>query len=144
MAKATTVAFGSFLVKIGDGASPEVFTAPCGLTSKGFNQTASTQETTVPDCADPDAPAYVERAVDTISAEITGSGVLATEAFTTWQAWFDSAAAKNFRVYPKGASGGYYSGAGILTAFNNKVDRGQKVNVDVTIQTDGEYTWTAP
>jgi hypothetical protein len=143
MTKATTTPFGGFLVKLGDGASPEVFTAPCGLTSKGFNQTANTQETSVPDCTDPDAPAYVERAVDTISAEISGSGVLATEAFTVWQAWFDNSATKNFRIYPKGASGGYYEGRGILSAFNMTVQRGQKVNVDVTIQSDGEYTWNA-
>ena len=71
MTKATTTTFGSFLIKLGDGASPEVFAAPCGLTTKGFNQTANVQETSVPDCADPDAPAYIERAVDTISSEIT-------------------------------------------------------------------------
>ena len=143
MTKATTTTFGSFLVKLGDGASPEVFSAPCGLTTKGFNQTANVQETAVPDCTDPDAPAYIERAVDTISSEISGSGVMATEAFTTWQAWFDSAVSKNCRVYPKGTAGGWYDGAFILTAFNMTVQRGQKVNVDVTMQCDGQYTWNA-
>jgi hypothetical protein len=143
MAKATTTPFGQFLIKIGNGASPEVFAAPCGLTTKGFNQTANMQETSVPDCDDPDAPAYVERAVDTISSEITGSGVMATEAFPTWQAWFDSAASKNCRVYPNGSSGGYYEGLFALSAFNLTVQRGQKVNVDVTMTSDGEYTWNA-
>lgn len=142
MTKPTTTPFGSFLVKLGDGADPEVFAAPCGLTSKGFNQTANTQKTAVPDCDDPDAPAYNETAVDTIDSEISGSGILAQEAFTTWQAWFDSSASKNYRVYPMGASGGYYAGKGVLSAFNMTVQRGQKVNVDVTITGDGAYTWT--
>ena len=142
--KPTTSAFKDFLVKIGDGASPEVFGAPCGLTSKGFNQTANTQETSVPDCDDPDAPAYVERAVDTISAEISGSGVLAKEAHDdVWQPMFQGAASKNVRVYPFGDSGGYYAGKFVLTAYNNAVQRGQKVNVDITLSSDGEYTWTA-
>lgn len=143
MAKASTVPFGQFLIQVGDGSSPETFAAPCGLTTKGFNQTANMQETSVPDCADPDAPAYIERAVDTISSEISGSGVMATEAFTTWQAWFDSAASKNCRIYPKGSSGGYWEGLFILSAFNLTVQRGQKVNVDVTMTSDGEYTWNA-
>lgn len=141
MTAATTTTFGNFLVKIGDGASPEVFTAPCGLTSKGFNQTANTQKTAVPDCSNPDLPADNSTGVDTIDRSISGSGVLATEAFTTWQAWFDSSASKNVRIYPMGASGGYYSGAFVLTQFNMSVDRGQKVNVEVAMEADGHVTW---
>jgi hypothetical protein len=144
MAKPTTHTFGEFLVKLGDGADPEVFAAPCGLTSKGFNQTANTQKTAVPDCDDPDAPAYNETAVDTIDSEISGSGILAEEAFDTWQDWFASAASKNYRVYPMGSAGGYYAGKGVLSAFNMTVQRGQKLNVDVTITGDGAYVWTAP
>jgi predicted secreted protein len=144
MAKPTTGTFGQFLVKIGDGADPEVFGAPCGLTTKNFNQTANTQETTVPDCDDPDAPAYIERAVDTLSAEISGSGVLAKEAHEdVWQPTFQAAASVNCRVYPFGAAGGFYAGKFVLTQYNNAVQRGQKVNVDITLASDGEYTWTA-
>lgn len=142
MTRPTTHTFGEFLVKLGNGADPEVFSAPCGLTSKGFNQSASAQETNVPDCDDPDAPSYVERAIDTLSSEITGSGVMADEAFDTWQDWFTSGVSKNVRVYPMGATGGYHSGAFVLTGFNRTVQKGQKVNVDVTMASDGEYTWT--
>lgn len=144
MAKPTTSAFSQFLIKIGDGASPEVFGAPCGLTSKGFNQTANTQETSVPDCDDPDAPAYIERAVDTLSAEITGSGVLAKEAHDdVWQPMFDAAVSKNCRIYPFGLANGYYEGKFVLTAYGNAVQRGQKVNVDITLSSDGQFAWTA-
>lgn len=142
MAKPITHTFGEFLIKVGDGADPEVFSAPCGLTSKGFNQTANTQKTAVPDCDNPDAPAYNETAVDTIDSEISGSGILAEEAFSIWQAWFDSSLAKNCRVYPMGSSGGYYEGRFILSAFNMSVNRGEKVNVDVTMQADGQAVWT--
>lgn len=144
MAAGTSTSFGNFLIKLGNGAGPEVFAAPCGLTTKGFNQTANVQETTVPDCADEDAAAYIERDVDTLSSEISGSGVMTSEAFTTWRVWFASAASKNCRIYPNGATGGYWQGAFILTAFNLTAQRGQKVNVDVTMQSDGAYTWVNP
>lgn len=144
MTKPTTSKFSEFLVQIESADSPGVFAAPCGLTTKGFNQTANTQETTVPDCDDPDAPAFTERAVDTISAEISGSGVLAKEAHEdVWQPFFVGAISKTCRVYPFGLTGGYYEGAFVLTNYNNAVQRGQKVNVDITLQSDGEYTWTA-
>lgn len=141
MAKPTTHTFGEFLIMVESADSPGEFYSPCGLTTKGFTQTASTQDTSVPDCDLPDAPAYVERAVDTISAEISGSGILAEEAFPVWQGWFDSAAARTCRVYPMGQSGGFYEGDFILTQFNSSVQRGQKVPVDVTMQSDGQYLW---
>lgn len=144
MAQGTSTSFGNFLIKLGDGGGPEVFAAPCGLTTKGFNQTANVQETTVPDCSDEDAAAFIERGVDTLSSEISGAGVMTQEAFTTWRAWFLSAASKNCRIYPNGASGGYWQGAFILSAFNLTVNRGQKVEVSVTMQSDGAYTWTNP
>lgn len=143
MTRPTTATFAQFLVEVGDGNSPEVFAAPCGLTSKGFNQTASTQDTTVPDCDDPDAPAYVERAVDALSGEISGSGVLAIEAFEdVWEPWFRSAVFRNVRIRPQGAGNGYYAARFILSAFNMTAQRGQKVNVEVTMISDGEIAWT--
>jgi predicted secreted protein len=143
MAKPTTKRFGEFLIQVGDGASPETFTARCGLTSKGFNQTANTNDTNVPDCDDPDAPADVERSVVSKSREISGSGVMATEAFSTWQAWYDDSTSKNCRVYPMGLTGGYYEGAFILTGFNLTADLGDKVKVALTMESDGAVSWTA-
>lgn len=139
MAKPTTKKYSQFLIQIGDGASPETFSAPCGLTSKGFNQTKSMQETAVPDCNDPDAPSYSEKGVDTISSEISGSGVLAMEAFDTWNEFFNSTESRNCRIEIVGK--GYWQGAFHLTTFNITAQRGQKINVDITLQNDGEYPW---
>lgn len=141
MAKPTTTTFGNFVVQLGDGGSPETFSAPCGFTNKAFNQTANVQETSVPDCDLPDAPAYVERGVDTQSAEISGTGVMAQEAYATWEAYRSGGVSKNARVYPMGLANGYYQGAFVLTQFNNAVQRGQKVNIDIAMQSDGEYIW---
>lgn len=143
MAKPTTKRFGDFIVQIESSDSPGVFAAPCGLTSKSFNQTASSNETQVPDCTDPDAAVNVERDVVSLSREISGSGVMATESFSVWQEWYDSADAKTCRVYPMGLTGGYYAGDFILGSFNLAANLGDKVHVDVSLQSDGPCPWTA-
>lgn len=146
MATPRTLTFGKMLIEVGDGESPEQFDAPCGLTSKGFNQSATTQETTVPDCDDPDAAAYVERDVESLSSEISGAGVLAMDggegsAFHVWRGWYEGAAAKNVKITLDDVDGGYYLGAFHLTQFNIGATRGQKVTVDVTMVSDGEWSW---
>lgn len=143
MAKPTTKRFGEFIIQIESSDSPGVFAAPCGLTTKAFNQTANTNDTSVPDCDDPDAPADVERAVVSLSREISGNGIMATEAFSTWQEFFDDALPKTCRVYPKGLTGGYYEGDFILSGFNLSANLGDKVAVDVTLQSDGACPWHA-
>jgi len=144
MAKPTTHTFGEYLLKIESGDSPGVYVAPCGLTSKGFNQSASTSDTNVPDCTNPDAPAYVERAIQSISGEISGSGILAEEAFNTWQQWFDSGLAKSVQIYPMGSAKGYWGGQFRLTGFNTSAALGEKVQVEITIQSDGQWIWNGP
>lgn len=139
--KPTTFVAGKFLIGISNEAVPEQFIAPCGLTTKGFNQTVNLQEWGAPDRNNPDAPAPIGRSVVTRTAEITGSGVLAGEAFGTWQQWYDRATPKRCRLYPMGSDQGYYSGTFILSAFQMAVSRGQKVNVDLSMLSAGAYAW---
>ena len=139
MAKPTTFRFGELLIEVGDGASPEVFTAPCGLTSKGFNGTADTSDTSVPDCDDPDAPAWKERAVTALSRDISGDGVLASEYKVTWDTWFSSGLTKNVRITIGGL---VWTGAYLLSGFNITGALGEKLKVSVSMQSDGEITRT--
>lgn len=144
MAAPTVIAGTKLLVLVGDGASPEVFAEPCGLTTKSFDLAAATNTTLIPDCADPEAPAWEAKTVSALSATISGSGVMAVEAHTTWEAWFMSALAKHVQIKLNAASGlGYYSGSFILSAFKYTGERGQKVTVDLTMVNDGTVTWTA-
>lgn len=142
MAKPTTKKFGDFIIQLELAESPGVFAAPCGLTSKGFTQTANTNETNVPDCDEPDAPADVERDVISKSREISGEGVMAVESLEIWQEYFDSGDAKTCRVYPAGLSGGYWEGDFILSSFGLTANLGEKVNISVTLVSDGAAPWT--
>lgn len=144
MAKPATLSFGKFLVLVGNGATPEVFAAPCGFTDKSLEITADTSSTDVPDCDDPDAPAWGEKNVKTLSAQVTGSGVLAQDAHKTWRDWLLSGLERNVRVQfpiPLAQGGGYYEGAAVLTSFKVSGSHGDKLKVDVTIQNASAWDW---
>lgn len=140
MTKPTTLKFGEFLIKVGDGADPEVFAAPCGLTSKGFNASADTTDDSVPDCDNPDAPAWKERSVTAIARDISGSGVLSQEFLQTWDDWFVSGLPKNCQVEFGDL---VWTGPYVLSTFNVSADQGAKLKVTVALQSAGEITRAA-
>lgn len=149
MARPTTAKWTKFLIMLGDGATPtETFAQPCGLVAKAINFAAGSSEIAIQDCADPDAPAWMERAVTTFSAGITGSGILAMEAWPTWRVWFFSGAPKNCRVkidMPLANNGGYFQGAFLITALDlSGSETDGKIRIPtLTMQSDGPVAWTA-
>lgn len=146
MVASTTFSGSKMLVLIGDGATPtEVFTAPCGLTTKGLNRSAETSESTTPDCTDPSLPVWTEREVVSLSWDASGAGVLASESVAMWDTWFKSGQPKNIRieVYSGPNAGRKYSGAALLTQFNLTGERGNKVTVDTTLSGTGALSEAA-
>lgn len=142
MAKPKVIAGTKLLLLVGDGASPEIFAEPCGLTTKGFELTVSTNTTVIPDCDDPEAPAWESTDPNALSGAATGSGVMAVASFTVWNQWFLGASPKNMQIKLDDPELGYYSGSFLLTSFKLAGVRGNKVTVDVTIKNDGEVIWT--
>jgi TP901-1 family phage major tail protein len=143
LAKPVTVKFGKFYVRLSDGASPPTFAAPCGFTSKSFTRSKTLGEVQVPDCDDPDAPAWVERDVQSMSAAITGEGVLAKSAVPIWEdalASSDSIEAEVELEYPDGDSD-IYTGFFQIESFEVTGAIGERVNVSVSLQSDGEITY---
>lgn len=138
MTKPTTASGTKLLILVGDGASPEVFTEPCGLTTKSLDSQAETSDTIVPDCADPDAPAWKERAVTALSRDFSGSGVLAKESVKMWDDWYKSGLSKNCKVQVPGTGWLTWTGKYLLTNFKITGERGTKVQVEVSMSSDGE------
>lgn len=137
MAKPVTFKFGEMLVAIGDGGSPEIFTSPCGLTTKTFGGTAATADTNVPDCDDPDAPSWLERDVTSLTRDITGTGVLAEAFLDDWDNWFASGDTKNCKV----KIGDFeWTGPYILSTFNITGNIGNKLQINVSMQSDGQIS----
>jgi predicted secreted protein len=141
MAQPTVLSGTKLLILVGDGASPEVFAQPCGLTTNGIDFSASTNTTLLPDCADPDLPAWEAKDVNGLSASVTGTGVMAVESFDIWNDWFQAAAAKNCQIKLDSAELGYWAGSFILTGLKYSGTRGEKVTVDITLSNNGAVPW---
>lgn len=141
MTKPTTLAGTKLLIMVGDGASPEVFAEPCGLTTKKFSLNAASSTTNVPDCDDPDAPSWTERDVTALSGQTTGSGVLGTESFAVWKEWAMSGESRNCRVKLNTAALGWFEGQFILSTFTLTGEKGTRMQVEVSLDSDGQLTW---
>lgn len=143
MAQPTVLVGTKLLILVGDGASPELFSQPCGLTTRGFDLTASTNTTLIPDCDDPEAPAWEAKDVNSLSAAVSGSGVMAIESFDTWNDWFMSAIGRNVQIKLDDSLLGQWEGTFILTSLKYGGQRGQKVTVDIALSNDGAVVWNA-
>ena len=143
MARPTTIPFKDFILKIGDGETPEVLGKPCGLTSQGLNFTKETNEVQVPDCDDPDLAAATERAVTATSATFTGEGILAAEFLPDWWDFYNYNGSRNCTIeLVSTVNGGTWAGKFILTGFNVTANLGEKVGVAVEMLSDGVITFT--
>ena len=143
MARPETIKFGKFFVRLSDGDTPAVFTAPCGFTSKSFTRNKTLNEVQVPDCDDPDAAAWTERDVQSMAATISGSGVLAKAAMPAWEEALESTESVEAQiefVYADETSD-FYEGNFHIESFEINGSLGERVQVSVTMQSDGEITY---
>lgn len=145
MALAQTFRFSGYRVLIGDGADPEAFAAPCGFTERSISFNRELSDTNVPDCADEDAPSWLERDVTSMSATIGGTGVLEATALPTWLGLLETTASFNARVelWREGVKVGHWQGAFQLESFETSGTKGERVSVTVSLQSDGAVTYTA-
>lgn len=139
MAQATTIKGGKVLVKLGDNASPIVYTAPCGFTSRSVAFNKGLQEVNIPDCADPDSVDWLGRDATSLSMTVSGEGVLAEESVEDWlDAWedVDSVPVKVEWVFP--AKTITWTGRMHVESFETTAANGQRVTATVSMQSDGE------
>ena len=139
MAAPTTARFGKFKILLGDGADPEVFTAPCGFTSKSLQLTKNLTEVNLPDCDDPDAVAWVGRDAQSLSAQVSGEGVLNSESVDKWLAAFESVESISVKViieFP--AKTITWTGKMHVSTFSPTSEQGGRVTASVELQSDGE------
>jgi hypothetical protein len=134
------------LVKIGDAASPEVFTPDCLInTSRGIQFQSDTNEFVMPDCDNPDDPAWKSVTKDGLSATISGAGMLYTASLSEWYTWFNGDDGKSILFSVNvllAAGGGYWEGSFKLTQFEVTSDGNKEQSTcNVTLVSDGAVTW---
>jgi hypothetical protein len=144
MAQAKTIKFGKTAILLGDDESDEEFAAPCGLTSLTMTVNVETNTTNVPDCDDPDLPAWLETDIVSQQMVLAGSGVLDKDAMQSWQDWFMEGNERNvrwFRNLTAGEGGGYFQAPAILTQYEESGERGGRWNVSIGIALNGKPTF---
>lgn len=140
MTKPVTIASSKMLIKVGDGADPEVFAAPCGINSKGFNRSAEANDFAVYDCDSPDDPAWVEREIATLSASVSGSGWMTLLAQEVWDTWYEDGVSKSVQIALLGTTTRTYQGKFKLTTLNLGGEEKGKVTCEIELQNDGPVT----
>lgn len=137
----------SLLLKIGDGAQPEVFSAPCSINAeRGVNFVGEENTTTIPDCADLEAIQWVVSEITSLRVTASGSGVLNTPDLEDYFDWWKSGESRNCKLImdvPSSAGGIIFSGAFKLPNFELSGNKGEKAQVSLSLASDGEVTSAA-
>lgn len=135
------------IVKVGDGATPEVFTTICGIENATINQTVNTSDRFRRDCAKPGQVPTRKVKVTGKQWDATGSGVVNVDEFDT----FNSALGirKNYQFdfgkrdgTDAGEIIGTYQGPAVMTAANINMGDSEGTN-EITLAGEDEIVWTA-
>lgn len=135
-------------IMIGDGASPEVFTIVCGLTTRSFTEAVNTNSQFIGDCADPEDIPHRRLVPTGKQWTLSGDG-----RYNRAQAAVLRAAVgvtKNYRFVVSEPSGdavdaGYYEGPAMLTnrqIGGSEAASGNFASGSLTIESDGVWAWT--
>lgn len=128
-------------VKVGNGASPEVFAHPCLINNeRSLTVSSDVSEETVYDCADDDAPGVVVRVIRSNSLTITGGGRAHKDDLDTYMAWKLDGTAKNVQVEAAGSGGVRVEAQVLLSEFSISGSAGEYANVNLTMVSTGEIT----
>lgn len=133
----------ALLVKISDGASPEVFANLCGLNSKTLTINNSMIDVTTPDCTTPEGALWTESLGGLKSVSVSGDGFFedsTTEARMNTVAMLADAKT-NFQIIVP--SFGTYAGAFYIESleFGGETEGG--VTYSLTLASTGAVTFTA-
>lgn len=138
MAALTELRGTQVYIKVGNGASPEVFAHPCLInTKRGIKFASSTNKVIVPDCDNPEDPAWTDAIKDALSASIDGAGMLDNKIATIqfYDTWFRSKTSRNVQIWL--GTVGHWSGAFHLTNWDITGDRHDNAQVSLTLESDG-------
>lgn len=135
------------IIKIGDGATTEVFTIACGLQDVQINSAAATQDRYTRDCAKPGSVPVRKVKTTGKSLDITGTGLIDKAQIAVYQTALG--AKKNYKVElyqddgtDTGTLQGTFAGAFVMGSTNLSVPREGVSSAEITLANDGAWTWT--
>ncbi|NKC04451.1 phage tail tube protein [Brucella haematophila] len=144
MAQATTIKGGKVRVKIGNGATPIVYTSPCGFTQRSITLTKNLNEVSIPDCENPDKVDWIGRDAASLSMSISGEGVLASESVEDWLDAGESIDSIPVQVEIEFPATTYtYTGKMHAESLEIGANNGERATLNVSLQSDGEMVRTS-
>lgn len=132
-------------IQLSNEDSPETFSKPCALRTRGIQFQTDTNEEEVLDCADPNLPVWKDVYATSKGATISGAGKLAMADLADWWAWYNSGTTKNIRVdigETLANGGGYWAMAAMLTSMEISQEFGGTAELQVEIRASGAVAWT--
>jgi len=144
MALALVVAFDGFVLTVGDGASPEVFTAPCAFSSRALNLTKNLNEIILPDCDEEAKAGWIVRDPLSMSWDVTGEGILDEGSIDIWDEWFlESTSSRHIQITITTDTGDLvYLGRAHLQTWNRTAEAHNFLRYNVAIAGSGPLTRT--
>lgn len=135
-------------LKLGDGATPEVFTVVCGLETTGINESAQTSDRYVRDCTAPATPPTRKIRVTGVTWDISGSGLsnvaqfaLLKDALGKHRNWQIVPLDTTDPDTPAGTPLGTFEGTGVLTSRNIATVADGFATLELTLAGEGDLEW---
>lgn len=136
------------IVKVGDGAGPEVFTIACGIENVQVNRTANTSSRFTRDCAKPGEVPVRRTKTTGKQLDITADGLTNVPDIDAFE---DLLGVKNnykIELYADddtdtGELLGTFAGNFIMTTANLNLPRNDNSASEVAFENNGPWTWTA-
>ncbi|KQM37934.1 hypothetical protein [Sphingomonas sp. Leaf10] len=134
------------IVKLGNGASPEVFANICGVENATINETVQSSDRFRRDCA---KPGMIPRRAVRVTGQqwdVTGSGVTNVDQIAALKAVLGirrnyELVAIKYDGTDEGDVLGTFKGAGVMTARNMSLSPNE-ATMEVTIAGEDELVWT--
>lgn len=124
----------ALLIKVGDGALPEIFTAPATINAQRDVTFSTTEKATVvPRVDNPSAPGKTQRQITATDLVITGQGLLNLGDDVTYANWLLSGAPKNVKVINP-STGMTITGPFLCTDFKVTGNLGDKQTMQLSLK----------
>lgn len=133
----------ALLVKIGDAASPEVFTNLCGLNSKSLTINNSSIDVTTPDCTTPEGALWTATLAGLKNLGLSGDGFFEDSVAEARMNTVAMAADNSVNMEVVVPDFGTYAGAFRIASleFGGETEGG--VTYSVSLESTGTVTYTA-
>ena len=135
------------LLQIGNGGSPEVFTATATInTSRSFSQSAKTSTTELGDTITPSNPAATARQVMSTDSKFDGKGVCDAPSYLVLMQWLKGGLPKNCKIVLNrtGAAGGFtVTGPYVITSLSLDGNARESLNFSASFEQANDITITA-